>query len=185
MVLMTAPGLGGIFVTVRRNIVWECWARKRDNAEFGGGVIDVFGVNYELVENTVVGCRTDASYGGAISCDFGGYSGTPLIARNILAYCVGGGIQCGTGATPLLQDNLAWQNSGGDGVGECPAWWDRNGNIVADPFFCDRENGDFSLRDDSPAYNAPNGPIGAVPEIGCKGTPVERTTWGRLKALYK
>jgi hypothetical protein len=59
------------------------------------------------------------------------------------------------------------------------------GNISADPLLSDPEKGDFRLQHDSPCI--PSGDcdlIGAWP-VGCGGTPVEKTTWGGLKALFR
>ena len=106
--------------------------------------------------------------------------------KNIIALNLkGGGIWCGNGATPTIQNNLAWQNAGGDGVGGCPTWWQTNGNIVADPAFCDTLSGDFHLHQDSPAITHVAGPLGVYPIPGCGPVPVRPTTWGRLKSRYQ
>jgi hypothetical protein len=80
---------------------------------------------------------------------------------------------------------LAWQNVGGDGVGDCPDWWQTDGNIVADPLFCDLDMGDYSLSQKSPAMTHPAGPLGAISTPGCDITPVMPTTWGRIKSMYR
>lgn len=59
------------------------------------------------------------------------------------------------------------------------------GNICADPLFCDPENGDLRLQEDSPCGPGGDcGLMGAWP-IGCGGTPVTETTWGAVKALFR
>jgi len=91
----------------------------------------------------------------------------------------------GIGATPTLRNNLAWQNTDGDGVGTCPTWWQSDGNLVANPAFCDTTGGDFHLAQDSPAITQVAGPLGVYPIPGCGPVPVRPTTWGRLKTRYQ
>jgi hypothetical protein len=79
-------------------------------------------------------------------------------------------------------------NAGGDWVGTIADQYGVNGNICKDPLFCDPENGDFELDAASPCapFSPPNPEcdlVGAWP-VGCGGTPVTRTTWGGIKALY-
>jgi len=67
------------------------------------------------------------------------------------------------------------------------------GGIVADPQFCNRRSclnaptpeGDYRLNAGSPALNVPGcGQIGVF-GVGCGVTAVERTSWGKLKGLYR
>jgi hypothetical protein len=77
-----------------------------------------------------------------------------------------------------------WGNSGGDWVPGIAEQYGVDGNLSADPLFCDPENGDFRLQPGSPCEPGSEcGLIGAWP-VGCGGTPAERTTWGGLKALF-
>ena len=135
--------------------------------------------------NTIANNTGDGStsrYGGGIVVE---RPGSPIIEQNIIAFSpTGGGIWCGNGATPTIRNNLAWQNSPADGVGDCPDWWMTEGNIIADPYFCDYAMGDYSLAADSPAITHPAGPLGAIPEPGCPPVAVEPTTWGRIKRMY-
>jgi hypothetical protein len=60
-------------------------------------------------------------------------------------------------------------NEGGDWIGELAFELGVNGNICADPIFCDAENGDLSIRDDSPCAPGHNPDCiltGALP-VGC------------------
>ncbi|MCK4415324.1 MAG: hypothetical protein KAY32_17455 [Candidatus Eisenbacteria sp.] len=62
-----------------------------------------------------------------------------------------------------------------------------DGNIWADPLFCDREGGDFRLELGSPCAPEANpdcGVIGALP-VGCGPNPIDDRTWGGLKALFR
>ena len=81
-------------------------------------------------------------------------------------------------------------NAGGDWVGDIASQYGINGNIGADPLFCDPDNDDFTLDCSSPCLpgNHPDGAncgtIGAH-GLGCGATPVEVTSWGRIKSEYR
>jgi hypothetical protein len=78
-------------------------------------------------------------------------------------------------------------NQGGDWIGTFADQYGHNGNICADPLFCDPENDDLTLGGDSPcaAENNPEcGQIGAWP-VGCGPTPAVEATWGGIKALFR
>ncbi len=78
--------------------------------------------------------------------------------------------------------NAAWPES--LEVGPTSIISENYGNLFVDPLLCDPENGDLTLRSNSPC--APNnspagcGLIGAC-EVGCEGVPVEVITWSRIK----
>jgi hypothetical protein len=67
---------------------------------------------------------------------------------------------------------------------------DLGGNFSADPLFCDLEGGDYTLDAASPCLPGQHpdgvecGRIGAL-GLGCGATPVETTTWGRIKGAYR
>ena len=62
------------------------------------------------------------------------------------------------------------------------------GNLCADPLFCDEETADLRLAIQSPCApdNSPEGCglIGALP-AECDIVPVEETSWGAIKARFK
>jgi len=169
------------------------WNLVAYNVAHGSAITGVSGGGIHLIEtdawvhhNTIVGNEgggTANTLGGGIGIE---RIGSPLIEKNIIAYSTqGGGLNCVGGATPTIQNNLAWQNVGGDGVGDCSTWWQSNGNIVADPAFCDTLSGDFHLHQDSPAITHVAGPLGVYPIPGCGPVPVRHTTWGILKSKYR
>jgi hypothetical protein len=135
--------------------------------------------------NTIVGNTgngPDSLYGGGIVVD---RMGSPVIEKNIISLTKnGGGVECSGSITPIIRNNLAWRNLPADGIGDCAVWWQSNGNIVADPYFCNPESSDYSLAQNSPALTHPFGPLGAFHLPGCGPVSVERTTWGRIKAMY-
>ncbi len=79
-------------------------------------------------------------------------------------------------------------NMGGDWVGWLEGQEGVNGKFdSADPFFCDWAGDDFTLRADSPCAGQNNPPCGQIGAwgVGCEApTPVERVSWGRIKAMY-
>ena len=81
-----------------------------------------------------------------------------------------------------------FSNLGGNWIGCVFGQSNVNGNIEADPQFCDRENDDLRLMSSSPCApgNSPPGCalIGAHP-VGCTATTLEPTSWGRIKALFR
>ncbi len=79
-------------------------------------------------------------------------------------------------------------NAGGDWVGAIADQYGIDGNISADPLFCDPSIADLTLREDSPCapfspYNPECDLTGAWP-VGCSGTATLRMSWGSLKALF-
>jgi len=79
--------------------------------------------------------------------------------------------------------NVFWNNNLG------PIYGDVLGptEVVSDPRFCSPMTGNFYLAEDSPAapgYNDCGALIGAYP-VACGPVPVENTTWGRIKSMYK
>jgi predicted outer membrane repeat protein len=150
-----------------------------------GGGIWLWGTNAWVHHNTIVentGDGADNAYGGGIVLD---QPGSPTIEQNVIAFSTnGGGIWCGEGATPAIRNNLAWQNAGGDGVKDCPTWWQSNGNVVDNPYFCDMAGGDFHVASNSGVMTHPAGPLGAFATPGCGPVAVVTTTWGLLKSRY-
>jgi hypothetical protein len=111
----------------------------------------------------------------------------PIIEQNIIAFSpTGKAIACFNSPSPVLRNNLAWMNFPENIGGICEPFWVDNGNVIADPDFCDRGSGDFSLGINSPALRHPAGPLGAMSAPGCRGTtPVIPTTWGQLKGKFQ
>jgi len=155
-----------------------------NTAEGSGGAAAFF----EAPDPTFSGCtivENDASDGGAVYCRRpGGWWGDPTITNTIIAF--------NTGENPLhfyLSDgsscNDVYGNEGGD-----PSWCGSGGNICEDPLFCLDENPDtpYTLQEDSPCAEGNNpecGQIGAW-GVGCEAaTPVQATSWGAIKAMYR
>ncbi len=115
-----------------------------------------------------------------------GTLGAVTLNRTILAFNTGG--ECLRG-TATLECCDIFGNPGGDWVGDIADQYGVSGNISQNPLFCDPDSFDFSLHADSPCvpFSPPNPEcdlIGAEP-VGCQGTPVQETTWGAMKALFR
>ena len=174
-----------VTVEIANNVIWNNVADGLGSTGESGGGIWSQGANLWIHHNTIVenaGRGPSSTYGGGIAMMD---PSNPLIEQNIIAFTtVGGGIFCNAPVTAIIRNNLGWQNLPVEGVGLCETWWQSDGNIIADPLFCGRESGDFSVGRGSPALTHPAGPLGAIPGEGCQPTLVERTTWGSIKARY-
>jgi len=114
---------------------------------------------------------------------------TLFITGNIIALNDYAGIVADVTANPCISCNDVYANArfaNGNYIGFITDQTGYNGNISSDPFFCDASAGDYSLAANSLALLASCGPMGAIPTPGCSAqTPVEHTTWGGIKALYR
>ena len=127
----------------------------------------------DVQNNTFVRCGLAAGAGG----------GSPsLYANNIfyrstvrLSGSIGGQVRC----------NDAWPQTIYTDV---PAIYTFTDNIQADPLFCGESDGDFHVAVEGPCDQSGSPPgcglIGAL-EANCFTTPVERTSWGRVKTHFR
>lgn len=116
--------------------------------------------------------------------------GPITIEQNIIAWnrstWPGGGQQPAimTGGNPTLRCNVLWMNEVDSIVCSC----DTTGSStrLVDPLFCDRANGDYRLRLDSPCAPIPWACplVGAYPPV-CPATTVRKVTWTDMKQLYR
>jgi hypothetical protein len=124
---------------------------------------------------------------GGIGCTDGS---NPTVRNSILAFGAhGAAVTCWDDSHVVLICCDVFGNEGGDWVGCIADQLGINGNIAANPLFCDLENGDLTLHEDSPCapFTPPNEEcdlIGAWP-VGCGPTAVQMGTWGSIKAMYR
>jgi hypothetical protein len=147
---------------------------------FRGGGISCEGSSPTISNNTISGSSvvdTEWGCGGGICCE----EASPTIRNTIIAFGTMGNAVCCLDCNPTFINCDIYGNAGGDAL--CGI--DGGGNISADPFFCDRNNGNFYLNCTSPCRNNPGyGQIGAF-GVACGPTAVENTTWGRIKAMFR
>jgi hypothetical protein len=173
-------GLGGeqMFATIRRCLV----ASNTTHTYGDGSGVFLFQCTAVIEDCTIVANRGWQTQDGAITID--GASRVD-IARTAIANNYGVALDCG-----VSEVTVACSNFHGNTVDSfCGV--EGGGNFSADPLFCDSEGGDYSLDADSPCLpgqhpdGADCGLIGAFGE-GCGGsTPVENSSWGRIKELYR
>jgi len=127
-----------------------------------------------------------ATSGGGVA---GVRNGFPGFERCIIAGSAAGGAFHWETATPApyLACCDLWGNTGGDWIGVIEGLLGSDGNFSADPLFCDRDAGDFTIQSDSPC--APPGVtncglVGALP-FGCGPVSLTPETWGRIKARFR
>lgn len=114
-----------------------------------------------------------AANGGALIT---AYEAAPVCENCILAFGPqGAAVHCVTGA-PTFACSDIYGNAGGDWVGCIAGQAGTNGNLSADPLFCDAPVGDFGLLEDSPCAPA-NSPAGCgligAHGVGCEPSDVE------------
>ncbi len=91
------------------------------------------------------------------------------------------------GMVPELICCDLYGNRGGDWIGAVQDQRHANGNIGADPLFCNRWVSNFTIAAGSPCAPAQSGSCGLVGAFGvaCTEVPAERVTWGRIKAAFR
>jgi len=75
-------------------------------------------------------------------------------------------------------------NSAGDWVGSIADQLGKNGNISADPLFCDDVPGIYSNSPCAPANSNGCGLIGLY-DVDCEPSSVETKSWGKIKGMYR
>lgn len=175
-----SPGLSGFTIS------WNLIARnelvpRQFNPVFAGSGMFLRRTGAWVHHNTVIDNPLSYAYfqGVVVLQEEAGL----LLSQNIIALNRGTGIVC-LDSDAQIRNNLVWENTPSDFNDQCASIWPGNGNVVADPYFCDPANRDYSLARNSPAITHVAGPLGAIPIPGCGPVAVERTTWGRLKARY-
>lgn len=135
-----------------------------------GGAIHMTGSSPVFYDCTIYG-NDAADNGGGVYC----FSSDPAFHNCIIAYNGLESIYCfDEDSQPTLTCSNIYGNELGDWIDRIESQYGVNGNICADPLFCDPENGILLLRSDSPctSENSPCGQMGAWP-VGCEPTAVE------------
>jgi hypothetical protein len=142
-------------------------------------------------------CFADGTYADIQYCTFvGGASpngggmfcgepfGTMDLRNSIIAFSSeGAAVTCDAIGCPTITHCCVFGNAGGDLM--CGNAFD---NLFEDPMFCGLGNGDLTVHEESPCLPANNswGEMIGAHEQGCEGAvPVEKTSWGAVKAMYR
>jgi len=141
------------------------------SAVVGGISQCTFASNYGEIGSVIRYMHEDTDF-GISDCILTSNMGGPVIIRSS-GSCV-----------PHVSCTDIWGNEGGDWLELISDQAEINGNISEDPLFCDPDNGDFHLRNDSPCAPDNNdcGLMGAWP-VGCS-TSTSNLTWSAMKTLY-
>lgn len=163
--------------TLRGCTFWE------NVAQLGGG-----GIYVASAEATLEGCTVLANIAPSGSGIMTAFAGQIALDRTTVAFgFTGEAIRCEGTTTATLSCCDLYANDGGDWVGSVSGQYGSNGNISAHPLFCGPGNEGFTLHANSPCAPDSNpdcGLIGAWP-VGCSDTPIEKTTWGAVKAMFR
>ena len=166
-------------------VVERCVISRNDASSEGGAIILNQCYPSRISYSTLY--QNEAVTGGGIAL----LSTTNLTVENtIIAWSENGGaVDVPAQATMTFACSDLFANWGGDWTGKISGQLGVNGNISADPLFCNRAGRDFTLHADSPCAPGyhPDGTdcglIGAFP-VGCGGVPTEERTWGSIKSKY-
>ncbi|MFH1144798.1 MAG: right-handed parallel beta-helix repeat-containing protein [Candidatus Eisenbacteria bacterium] len=175
---------GAIRIHEAGPLVEDCLFIDNHAAVDGGGLLAIDGGS-ATIRNCTFHANGAGRHGGNIAL----YDDASPAIRNciITGAAANGGLFCSF-AYPSLYCNDVWGNTDGDYVGiSDPTGAD--GNISADPLFCDPEAEDFSIDGESPCapeHNPACGLIGAF-GVGCDEPPTgtNEISWGGLKALFQ
>jgi predicted outer membrane repeat protein len=171
-----------------------CMFLGNEAADYGGALSCWLGSSPALSGCTFYG--NAAPEGGAVFCR----NSAPALENCILSFSAqGASVACQSGGLPSLSCCDIFGNAGGDWVGYIAGQFGSDGNISADPLFCEPENEDFTLDANSPcAPYSPANPecdlVGAwpvacgassVPEPPADDPPTTATSWGALKSMFR
>jgi hypothetical protein len=178
----TGDYTGGLVLAGCRSVVNGCFFLD-NTATIVGGAIRCGGNQdeYPIIRASTI-ARNGSPLGGGIAITE--YS-HPTIDRCVIALSTeGAGVATDGPTATEITHSIVYANAGGDSL---PA--NHHDNLLTDPLFCDPGSDDFSVCEDSPALSGYN-PWGL--EVGSMGygcppcdTPVEASTWGVIKALYR
>jgi predicted outer membrane repeat protein len=161
----------------------------RNTAAFRGSAIRMqFAQRVDAIQCTIAS-NPSGPGGGAIYTEL---SGPLILDGTILAFhSTAPGVVCADQSPVIANCTDIYGNAGGDWIG-CLAGQDGvNGNLSADPMFCDLDERHLGLKNRSPC--APPearecGLIGALP-VGCGAVSapedLESSSWGRIKAMWR
>jgi hypothetical protein len=174
---------GAIFLNSFSYVSTQWCTFVENSAYLGGGV---FGQTDNVGELTVQNCTlvyNHAEFGGGICAAGSSLSNQLLVTQTIIAFSTQGNAVYRLDYSPVITDlSLAYGNEGGDVLFGARV-------LAEDPLFCDIYDGDYNLCENSPA-RIDNNPwevlIGSHRSYCDPCTsPVQETSWGAIKAMYR
>jgi hypothetical protein len=161
----------------------ECVIADNEAIQFGGGI-------FSVSPCTITSCTLVRNLGQILGGGILHGGEDDLVLENtIVAHSMGGGgIGCFPGVFISASCCDSYGNAGDDWYGAIDDQTGVNGNISADPRFCDPETDDFHLQWGSPClpvYTGGCGLIGALGAGNCPSASVETLTWGGIKARFR
>ena len=194
--LNEASSGGAVCIRNSSSVILSGCNMSKNSGNNGSGGIDTYGGSIEISGSLISGNSTNRR-GGALSlaggalCDI---SLTTVFSNE--ASMSGSFVYLEEFNGMNVSESIIW-DEGHDMIGfdgfvsveiSCSVvkgGWEGEGNIDADPLFCDAQGGDYSVADESPC-NPDNNDcgvlIGAFP-IGCSQATTG-LTWTEVKALY-
>ena len=173
----TANEGGGIFSQTADPIIQWNVICSNYALILGGGVHIAFANGGTFTQNSLALNEVGMSNGSGLSI-----TGSMMtVTNNIIALNTGGPGFWVQGSMLTADCNLCWGNVSSDYSGISPG----PNDISADPQFCDPDNCDLQVSGTSPAVSSQEcGLIGAQ-TVGCGFTATEKTSWGRIKSMYR
>jgi hypothetical protein len=157
------------------------------NTAYNGGALRGYYANRLEITSCTFASNVAASQGGAIFYRLSG----PLTAyRTIIAFSQAnwaGAIGCLDSNQLTLTCCDLYGNAGGDWVGCIANQGNMSGNLSEDPLFCQAEQGDFMLWENSPCAPEVTGPCGLIGalDVGCGPIGVRPVSWAKIKARFR
>lgn len=179
----TANRGGALFIN---GFTWvkalSCLFEHNTAVNQGGAVFALTDYTRSLAIQNCTLCFNSAEFGGGIY-SAGTYGFQMNVEQSIIAFnSQGGAVRAEDYSTISPTLCLAFENVGGDELLG-------SRNMVEDPLFCSVYDGDYRLCENSPCL-AENHPWGfglGITQQSCEpcAAPVEETSWGSIKAMYR
>ncbi|MCP4291359.1 MAG: hypothetical protein GY780_05935 [bacterium] len=149
---IATDGAGIMYSHSAPDIGW-CTFLNNQGMFFGGAIFFVSESGANLTQCDMVGNKSYLGSGFMLAADSDVTVENCIIAHNI----IGAGIHVfDIDSEPAISCCNVFGNQGGQYDGEIFDQTGANGNLSTDPLFCDWENGDLTLRDESPCRDVNN-----------------------------
>jgi len=170
---------GGIYCQQYSSPVLTHTTFVANEATYGGGLSCRDDSSARISNATFV--ANEATYGGGLSCG----DSSPTLSNCIIAFNTGGrALHCDDVSSPTISRSYIFGNVEEDD--SCGDYYD---NVIEDPRLCDFDDDDVTLCADSPCLPRNNawGELVGAHGQGCDAcsTPVEATSWGTVKGLFR